>query len=177
MGKRSNHNKGRKSPLALAATAIIGLAALWLGVNPDQLRNNPVQAVEQIGQAVSQGRQADVPTQSTSATEAGTGVDAAADAKDWPAFLSEQARQTVGLIQRGGPYPYRQDGTTFGNREKRLPNRQRGWYREYTVDTPGLSHRGPRRIVTGGHPPTEWYYTEDHYDSFRQFTPPAARSH
>ena len=177
MGKRSNHNKGRKSPLALAATAIIGLAVLWLGVNPDQLRNNPVQAVEQIGQAVSQGRQADAPIQSTSATETGAGVDAAADAKDWPAFLSEQARQTVGLIQRGGPYPYRQDGTTFGNREKRLPNRQRGWYREYTVDTPGLSHRGPRRIVTGGHPPTEWYYTEDHYDSFRQFTPPAARSH
>lgn len=177
MGKRSNPRNGRKSPLALVATAIIGLAALWLGVNPDQLRNNPVQAVEQIGQAVSQGRQADAPAQSTSATDTGAGVDAAADAQNWPAFLSDQARQTVGLIQRGGPYPYRQDGTTFGNREKRLPQRQRGWYREYTVDTPGLSHRGPRRIVTGGHPPTEWYYTEDHYHSFRQFTPPATRSH
>lgn len=177
MGKRSNPRNGRKSPLALVATAIIGLAALWLGVNPDQLRNNPVQAVEQIGQAVSQGRQADAPAQSTSATDTGAGVDAAADAENWPAFLSDQARQTVGLIQRGGPYPYRQDGTTFGNREKRLPQRQRGWYREYTVDTPGLSHRGPRRIVTGGHPPTEWYYTEDHYHSFRQFTPPATRSH
>lgn len=175
MGKRSNHNKGRKSPLALAATAIIGLAALWLGVNPDQLRNNPVQAVEQIGQAISQSRPTDAPAVAQQNQARSTGDQA--DNAGWPDFLTYQARQTVELIQRGGPYPYRQDGTIFGNREKRLPQRQRGWYREYTVDTPGLSHRGPRRIVTGGHPPTEWYYTEDHYDSFRQFTPPAARSH
>ena len=51
----------------------------------------------------------------------------------------------------------------------RLPRQPRGWYREYTVDTPGLSHRGARRIVTGGNPPREWYYTDDHYDSFRGF--------
>lgn len=175
MGKRSNPRNGRKSPLALVATAIIGLAALWLGVNPDQLRNNPAPAVEQIGEAISQNRSSDTATTTPQHHERrSTGAD---DASDWPAYLTDEARQTVALIQRGGPYPYRQDGTTFGNREKRLPQRQRGWYREYTVDTPGLSHRGPRRIVTGGHPPTEWYYTEDHYDSFRQFTPPATRSH
>ena len=57
----------------------------------------------------------------------------------------------------------------FGNRERRLPPKPRGWYREYTVDTPGVGHRGARRIVTGGRPPSEWYYTDDHYDSFRQF--------
>ncbi len=83
--------------------------------------------------------------------------------------LPAEALDTIALIQRGGPYPYRQDDGVFGNRERRLPQKPRGWYREYTVDTPGLDHRGPRRIVTGGRPPSEWYYTDDHYDSFRQF--------
>lgn len=83
--------------------------------------------------------------------------------------LPAEAIETIALIQRGGPYPHRQDDGVFGNRERRLPQKPRGWYREYTVDTPGLNHRGPRRIVTGGHPPNEWYYTDDHYDSFRKF--------
>lgn len=83
--------------------------------------------------------------------------------------LPAEALDTIALIQRGGPYPHRQDDGVFGNRERRLPSMPRGWYREYTVDTPGLDHRGPRRIVTGGNPPSEWYYTDDHYDSFRQF--------
>lgn len=89
-----------------------------------------------------------------------------------PAFLPAEARATVALIQRGGPFPHRQDGSVFGNREQRLPRQPRGWYREYTVDTPGLDHRGARRIVTGGDPPREWYYTDDHYDSFRRFDVP-----
>jgi len=93
-----------------------------------------------------------------------------------PAFLPAEAQQTITLIQRGGPFPHRQDGTTFGNREQRLPQRPRGYYREYTVDTPGLSHRGARRIVTGGDPPAAWYYTSDHYESFRSFTVPAQGS-
>ncbi|KAF1015701.1 MAG: Guanyl-specific ribonuclease Sa [Stenotrophomonas maltophilia] len=91
-----------------------------------------------------------------------------------PPFLPAEARATIALIQRGGPYPHRQDGSVFGNREQRLPERPRGNYREYTVDTPGASTRGTRRIVTGGDPPTAWYYTDDHYDSFRSFTVPAA---
>ncbi|MFY2764717.1 ribonuclease domain-containing protein [Arenimonas sp. MALMAid1274] len=82
--------------------------------------------------------------------------------------LPPEAERTLALIARGGPFPYRQDGGVFGNRERRLPPRPRGHYREYTVDTPGLSHRGPRRIVTGGDPPTEFWYTDDHYDSFRR---------
>lgn len=86
-----------------------------------------------------------------------------------PGFLPPEARATIGMIQRGGPFPHRQDGSTFGNREGRLPRKPRGWYREYTVDTPGLDHRGARRIVTGGDPPRDWYYTDDHYDSFRRF--------
>lgn len=91
-----------------------------------------------------------------------------------PAFLTPEARQTIALIQRGGPYPHRQDGSVFGNREKQLPQRARGYYREYTVATPGVKHRGARRIVTGGQPPDVWYYTEDHYESFRSFSVPPA---
>ena len=86
-----------------------------------------------------------------------------------PDFLPPQAADTLALIARGGPYPHRQDGQVFGNRERRLPPRSRGHYREYTVATPGLSHRGPRRIVTGGQPPSEYWYTDDHYQSFRRF--------
>ena len=78
-----------------------------------------------------------------------------------------QIDNTLALIQQGGPYPYPdKDGTTFGNRENRLPAEARGYYREYTVPTPGVSHRGARRIVTGGNPPTVYYLTLDHYDSF-----------
>ena len=86
-----------------------------------------------------------------------------------PDFLPPEAHRTIALIQRGGPFPYRQDGGVFGNREGHLPRQSRGWYREYTVDTPSLGHRGARRIITGGQPPREWYYTDDHYDSFRRF--------
>ena len=86
-----------------------------------------------------------------------------------PDFLPTEARDTLALIARGGPFPHPQDGSVFGNREKRLPAKPRGYYREYTVDTPGLSHRGARRIITGGQPPETYYYTDDHYDSFRSF--------
>ena len=80
-----------------------------------------------------------------------------------------QIDQTLALIQQGGPFPYPdKDGTTFYNREGQLPAQSQGYYREYTLPTPGVSHRGARRIVTGGHPPTIYYLTVDHYDSFRQ---------
>jgi ribonuclease T1 len=93
-----------------------------------------------------------------------------------PTFLPAEARRTIALIQRGGPYPHRQDGSVFNNREQRLPDRPRGYYREYTVDTPGASTRGARRIVTGGDPPTGWFYTDDHYETFRSFDVPPAGS-
>jgi len=83
--------------------------------------------------------------------------------------LSTQEQElysTLERIRRNGPYPYQRDGITFENRERLLPIKPKGYYREYTVDTPGLSHRGPRRVVTGGHPPEVFYYTEDHYRSF-----------
>jgi guanyl-specific ribonuclease Sa len=90
----------------------------------------------------------------------------------WPAFLPAQARPVLARIASGAPHPYRQDGGVFHNRERRLPARPRGWYREYTVDTPGARDRGARRIVTGGQPPSEFWYSADHYRSFRPFQVP-----
>ena len=74
------------------------------------------------------------------------------------------------LIRQGGPFPYDKDGTVFGNRERLLPAYQRGYYREYTVKTPGARNRGARRIVCGGAAtaPATCYYTADHYASFRK---------
>ena len=80
--------------------------------------------------------------------------------------LPAEARQTLERIKDNGPFPYRQDGKTFGNRERRLPLRAQGYYREYTVKTPGSRDRGARRIVAGNG--GEFYYTEDHYRSFRR---------
>lgn len=86
-----------------------------------------------------------------------------------PGFLSQEAFQTIKLIESDGPFPHRQDGTVFGNREGLLPSQARGYYHEYTVETPGADNRGARRIITGGTPPTMYYYTDDHYGSFRCF--------
>lgn len=80
--------------------------------------------------------------------------------------LPREAHATLALIRSGGPYPYARDGSVFGNREGLLPRQPRGYYREYTVKTPGLGTRGARRIVAGR--AGELYYTEDHYNSFRR---------
>lgn len=100
--------------------------------------------------------------------------------------LPAEAHQTLKLIRNGGPFPHERDGITFGNYEKLLPAAPRGHYREYTVTTPGINHRGARRIVIGcerQRPVTvssgplrlaqcrdggEFYYTADHYRSFRR---------
>lgn len=86
-----------------------------------------------------------------------------------PAFLPAEAHEVLGRIAQGGPFAYRQDGGVFQNRERRLPVQPRGYYHEYTVETPGSPDRGARRIVTGGQPPREYWYTDDHYRSFRRF--------
>ncbi len=80
--------------------------------------------------------------------------------------LPREARATLALIKSGGPFPYEKDGTTFGNREGRLPPERRGYYREFTVRTPGSRDRGARRIIAGK--PGEFYYTDDHYRTFRR---------
>jgi guanyl-specific ribonuclease Sa len=93
-------------------------------------------------------------------------------ASGWPDFLPPEAHAVVAAIRQGGPFPYAKDGTVFSNYENRLPQQPRGWYHEYTVATPGIRNRGTRRIITGGTPPQAWYYTGDHYETFRAFTPP-----
>lgn len=86
-----------------------------------------------------------------------------------PAFMPPEACVTLTAILHGGPFPYSQDGVVFGNYEGLLPQQPRGYYHEYTVATPGASNRGTRRIITGGTPPTQFYYTDDHYRSFKPF--------
>lgn len=85
------------------------------------------------------------------------------------AELPREGRATFELIRQGGPFPYGKDGTVFGNRERLLPQAKRGFYREYTVSTPGSRDRGARRIVCGGptRTPFTCYYTADHYASFQ----------
>lgn len=83
------------------------------------------------------------------------------------AALPPEAERTVRRIDEGGPFPYPgKDGSAFGNFEGLLPDRNRGYYAEYTVPTPGVEHRGARRIVAGDG--GELYWTEDHYESFER---------
>jgi ribonuclease T1 len=80
--------------------------------------------------------------------------------------LPPAARETLRLVEVGGPFPYSKDGAVFGNRERLLPRRPRGYYREFTVRTPGARDRGPRRIIIGRN--GQAYYTDDHYRSFKR---------
>lgn len=90
------------------------------------------------------------------------------------AEMPKQGQETFAKIKSGGPFPYEKDGVVFANRERILPAQKRGYYREYTVKTPGERTRGARRIVCGGLQPTQpdaCYYTADHYSSFKRISP------
>lgn len=178
MSRRSRarrQNRQRLPLIALLALLVLGAGAWWGWSQRDDApapvatatttttqEGDPRRLQEVLAlPPVEQTRPGDL-APAASATSART-----ADAL--PAFLPPEARRTLALIRSGGPFPHRQDGAVFQNREGRLPRQSQGYYREYTVDTPGLGHRGARRIVTGGQPPREYYYTDDHYDSFRRF--------
>jgi ribonuclease T1 len=95
--------------------------------------------------------------------------DASADAKYERiavADLPPEGQAMLKLIKQGGPFAYFKDGSIFGNRERILPRKERGYYKEYTVKTPGASNRGARRIIAGGN--GEYYYTDNHYSTFRR---------
>ncbi len=144
---RSSQNKKSGFSTLLSFIAIIAIAVYFFGDLKSRLLTDSTQATS-VAQTASESASIDN-------VKAITG--------------DAQIDQTLALIQQGGPFPYpNKDGTTFYNREGKLPAQSQGYYREYTVPTPSVSHRGARRIVTGGHPPTTYYLTVDHYDSFRQ---------
>lgn len=158
---------GRKHHwFAIALVLLLGVVWSWTARKPLPHEARPSPAVVQSGTAPASG----APTPGPAAQPQPAGGDTASAAPAYPGFLPVEAHATLERIARGGPHPYRKDGSVFQNRERRLPLQPRGYYREYTVDTPGSDDRGARRIVTGGDPPTEYWYTEDHYRSFRRFT-------
>jgi ribonuclease T1 len=107
----------------------------------------------------------------TFSVQSKTSTDAAVPPTMGLSELPREGQATYQLIRQGGPFPYEKDGVVFGNRERLLPRQDRGYYREYTVKTPGSRDRGARRIVCGGQEPRHpraCYYTQDHYASFRE---------
>jgi ribonuclease T1 len=95
---------------------------------------------------------------------------ASATSQTAPSGLPAEVQETLDLVDRGGPFPYRRDGVVFMNREGLLPSHERGYWHEYTVPTPGAQDRGARRLVVGRG--GEAYYTGDHYRTFRKIRGP-----
>ena len=166
----------RKPGVWIAALILLAVWLLW----PRPVSSPPLTTLPSA-QTSANGAPLAVPSTSPATSKDAIGTGTGSTGADTgiaalPAFLPDEARDTIRLIQRGGPFVHHQDGGVFGNRERLLPSRPGGYYREYTVQTPRLSHRGARRIITGGSPPEVWYYTDDHYDSFRAFQVPASQA-
>ena len=144
--------------------ALVVVLGLWLWAQP--------RAPTPVPSAASTPVAAD--TASPVPAVAPTRADTARPTARYPAFLPPEAHEVLQRIASNGPFPYRQDGSVFQNRERRLPAQPRGYYHEYTVATPGSPDRGARRIITGGgrpgeSPPQDYWYTDDHYRSFKHF--------
>lgn len=120
----------------VVSSRLLMLAGLWLGVTPAAFA---YQSGEVVNAAVSEIALAELPL---------------------------EAQRTLDIIKKGGPFPFARDGVSFGNRERLLPRRPRGYYHEYTVPTPGARNRGARRMIAGA--TGEYYYTDDHYRSFKR---------
>ena len=164
-GSRSRNRSTTRKP-GLIALVLIVLLAGWFW--QQQRTQKPTVTQETTRSASSDNGRQSKPLP-LPGLERESGASAGTSDEALPAFLPTEAHETLRLIARGGPFPHAQDGSVFGNRERHLPGKPRGYYHEYTVDTPGLSHRGARRIITGGQPPDVYYYTDDHYDTFRSF--------
>lgn len=148
----------RRSPAALIAALIAVAISVWM-TRDDAPREAPASLEDRALSPVQ------TPTQSAEpdglrARRSGENLDQIVpDATERAELV-----KTLDLIERGGPFPHKQDNTVFGNRERRLPQQPRGYYREYTVRTPGAPTRGARRVVRGEG--GELYYTRDHYRTF-----------
>ncbi|TQK70651.1 ribonuclease domain-containing protein [Nocardioides sp. SLBN-35] len=140
-------------------TVVLLVGVWWLQSRGGDDTADPERATESPS-ATATPRASATPTAAASRDEDGIPYVDLAD-------LPPEAAETVDLIDAGGPFPYPgKDGSTFGNFEGVLPDRPRGYYAEYTVETPGLDHRGARRIIAGDE--GELYWTEDHYESFER---------
>lgn len=157
-GGRSQRSMG-----SIVVTILVALALWYFNGGLDNLGNQtsePSQSAAQTQQSSQSGGLVEANSNSqVSDTNAPVGMPLIAIGE-----LPPEARDTINLIWSDGPYPFDKDDTTFQNREGFLPDEARGYYREYTVITPGLNHRGARRIVAGAE--GELYYTSDHYESF-----------
>ena len=156
--RSASRSRGARTAATLAVLVVLALVTVLVGlVGPGDGGSEAVPGAS--------GARATAPasaSEAPSSRDAQTGLRTVA-LRDLP----REAQQTVALIDAGGPFPYEQDGATFGNRERVLPSHPRGWYREYTVLTPGEGDRGARRIVTGDDDRLI-FYTADHYTSFVQ---------
>jgi len=133
----------RRPPALTAVVVLVGVAAALVGLRLVHVKADPVTSTGATGRS-------GLPVVRVSS-------------------LPPEAQRTIQLIATGGPYPYRQDGITFSNREGILPQEVSGYYREYTVVTPGSMDRGARRVIAGRG--GEEFYTDDHYASFREIVP------
>lgn len=163
-------------PVALGLLVLCALVVLWLMVQNLPAEDDPGAAPSPAPTSA-----AGSPTSGAPSPASGEGGPTGTDTRDWDDIdacrddlLPPELEDVSDDVEGGGPFDHPgKDGSTFGNYEGFLPDESRGYYREYTVETPGLDHRGARRIVTGGGEtdPEVWYYTDDHYESFCEFTP------
>ena len=146
-------SRGRRSLVGLLIAIALAVVVWW--TQGDDAARDPSAAPSSAASPAT--------ASSTVPTDGGTDPDSGLP---WvaEADLPPEAIDTLALIDADGPYPYEEDDTVFSNREGILPDQAQGYYREYTVETPGLDHRGAKRIVTGSG--GEYYWTEDHYSSF-----------
>jgi ribonuclease T1 len=182
-GQRPAAPPARTRVLAVLALVVVALLVWWVkGGDPDPGQPSGATPTASAPSGPTPSDPGATPTPSTPATETATvpdgpGTDPGADGIPPcdPGELPPEVDDVVDDILSGGPFDHpRNDGVRFQNREGILPDEDPGYYREYTVTTPGAGNRGARRIVTGGEDaedPERWYYTGDHYESFCSFVP------
>ncbi len=153
--------RARRLPAWVVVALVVGAVVLWA-----LARNGSGEVFDPPAALPSQSATTDRPGSTTSATPSGRSTPVSGLPTVAESALPDEADTTLALIRAGGPFPYEEDGGTFGNRERILPRQGSGYYREYTVETPGEGDRGPRRIIAGAD--GDLFWTTDHYASFRQ---------
>lgn len=156
--------------MLIAAVIAVLITTVWESRSREAAPAAPerVERPARVPAAVPAPTAAPAATTAPPAADAGARLDAVVESRD----ERDALEGTLALIDRGGPFPYPgKDGSTFANRERRLPKKPRGYYREYTVPTAGASNRGARRVVAGRE--GERWYTRDHYRTFTRVDTPA----